>query len=98
LLIPMDKKRLRYRLLLFWSLLLIPLVGNQFTTEIQWDMYDYLAAALLLGAGAWSIEGILQSRKSKHLKKIGVVLLILLLLILWAEMAVGLFESTLAGH
>jgi len=94
----MDKKRLRYRLLLFWSLLLIPLVGSQFTTEIQWDMYDYLAAALLLGAGAWSIEGILQSQKSKHLKKIGVVILLLLFLILWAEMAVGLFGSPLAGH
>jgi len=78
--------------------LLIPLVGSQFTTEIQWDMYDYLAAALLLGAGAWSIEGILQSQKSKHLKKIGVVILLLLFLILWAEMAVGLFGSPLAGH
>ena len=94
----MDKKRLRYRLLLFWSLLLIPLVGSQFTTEIQWDMYDYLAAVLLLSAGAWSIEGILQSQKSKHLKKIGVVVILLLLLILWAEMAVGLFGSPLAGH
>ena len=61
-------------------------------------MYDYLAAALLLGAGAWSIEGILQSQKSKHLKKIGVVILLLLFLILWAEMAVGLFGSPLAGH
>ena len=48
----MDKKRLRYRLLLSWSLLLIPLVGSQFTTEIQWNVYDYLAAALLLGVGA----------------------------------------------
>ena len=94
----MDKKRLRYRLLLSWSLLLIPLVGSQFTTEIQWNVYDYLAAALLLGVGAWSIERILQSPKSKHLKNIGVVVVLLLLLLLWAEMAVGLFGSPLAGH
>lgn len=94
----MNKKRLGHRLLFFWSLLLIPLVVSLFTTEIQWNAYDFLTAALLLSIGAWCMERILQSRQTKHIKNIAMVVLLILLLLLWTEMAVGLFGSPLAGY
>lgn len=79
------------------GLLLIPFIAMQFTNEVNWSPFDFgIAAFLLLGTGL-VIEFILRKTNSpqRRLLLVGAVLIILLLV--WAELAVGLFGTPLAG-
>jgi len=79
------------------TLLLLPLIAMQFTTEVDWSISDFVIAGLLLGGTGLLCE--LLWRKVKVFKHrlllIGLVLLALLLV--WIELAVGLFGSPIAG-
>jgi hypothetical protein len=79
------------------AILLIPLVAMRFTREVNWTAFDFLAAGLLL-AGAGSLY-VLMSRKLRtpmQRRAVGGDLLLTLML-LWAELAVGIFGSPIAG-
>ncbi len=78
-------------------LLLIPLIAMQFTNEVNWNIFDFMVAAILLIIAVFAYE--LISRKVKRPKNrtiLSVVLLIIFLLI-WAELAVGIFGTPFAG-
>lgn len=78
-------------------LLLIPFTAMQFTAEVDWSLFDFvLAGVLLLGTGL-IIE--LAIRKVKNMNsRIALIAIILLgLFLLWAELAVGIFGSPIAG-
>ena len=78
-------------------LLLIPYVAMKFTGEVNWTAIDFITAgALLLGTGL-ACELVL--RKVKTIKyRIAVCTVILLaLFVVWAELAVGLIGTPLAG-
>jgi hypothetical protein len=94
----MKKSRLFILLTTVAVLLLIPLIAMQFTNEVNWNMSDFIVAALLLLGAVFTYE--LISRKvtgSKNRTILSVALLIIFLLI-WAELAVGIFGTPLAGN
>jgi VIT1/CCC1 family predicted Fe2+/Mn2+ transporter len=73
-------------------LLLLPLVAMQFSDEVVWGPVDFVAAGTLLFGTGLTYE--LISRKVRGTKRrvaIGAMLLAMLLLI-WAELAVGIFD------
>ena len=79
------------------TLLLIPFIASQFSSEVNWTVFDFaVAACLLMGIGL-AIE--FAVRKSKNIKsRIALVSLIcILFLILWLELAVGVFGTPIAG-
>ncbi|MFT4524577.1 MAG: hypothetical protein ACI9FU_001907 [Granulosicoccus sp.] len=79
------------------GILLIPLIGMQFTSEVNWNAADFIvAAALLFGIGT-VLELTLRTIKKKRHRIVAVVVLLLSLCLVWAELAVGLFGSPLAG-
>jgi hypothetical protein len=92
-----ENKKLKFILLFITFLLLIPLIAMQFTNEVNWTLCDFVVAGILLfGTG---IIFNLVVRKIKNIKYrivIGVALLIVLLLI-WAELAVGILDTPLSG-
>lgn len=73
-------------------LLLVPAVAMRYSRDVSWGIEDFVAAALLLFlAGAIAVCGI--RRLHKPGQKFGLVMLVLTaLLVLWAELAVGLFD------
>ena len=79
------------------SLLALPLVAMQFTTEVRWSVGDFVVMGLLLLGMGLSIELVLKKIKStsKRWFYLGAVLLIFVLI--WAELAVGIFNSPWAG-
>lgn len=93
----MVSKRFLIRLFSFWCLLLVPFVGHFFTEEIQWNQMDYIVAALLLGGAAAVSSWIDRIQLSKKIKSALIVLFLIFFLLVWAELAVGLFGSPLAG-
>jgi hypothetical protein len=91
-------KRLKGILLTIALLLLVPLIAMQFTDEVKWTLLDFVAAAvLLLGTGLMCELVMRKVRKVSHRIAICAALLIALLLI-WLELAVGIFGTPLSGH
>lgn len=79
------------------SLLLIPLIAMQFTDEVNWDFFDFIVATVLLLGTGLVCELVLRTVRStkNRILLCGIVLVILFLV--WAELAVGLFGTPLAG-
>lgn len=77
-------------------ILLMPLLAMQFTREVNWSAADFIiAAVLLLGAGLSYELAVRKVRKPLQRFIVGVVIAVIILLI-WAELAVGLFGTPFA--
>lgn len=77
-------------------ILLIPLIAMQFSEDVVWGLFDFIImGALLFGTGSVFV---LAARKVRGTKRVivGAVIFIIFLLI-WAELAVGLFGTPFAG-
>ncbi len=90
-------RRLALILLAVPSLLLIPFIAMQFSSEVNWSLADFLImGGLLLGVGL-TIELVLRNVK-KAPRRIWFILgIVALFLLVWAELAVGIFGSPFAG-
>ena len=86
-------KRIFYPLFL----LLIPLIGMTIIDEINWSPFDFIIMGSLLIFLGTGIN--FASNRAKNLKNrvlyIGILFIIFMLI--WAELAVGLFETPFAG-
>ena len=79
------------------ALLMIPLVAMQFTDEVNWSLFDFgVAAVLLLGVGAL-LDFMIRNVKNRNLRIALCIAILLLVFLIWAELAVGIFDSPLAG-
>jgi len=79
-------------------LLLIPLIAMQFTDEVNWTLIDFVVAGfLLLATGLMSELVIRKVNNIKYRIAICIALLVVLLLV-WAELAVGIFGTPLSGQ
>lgn len=92
-----KNKRLLVIIAFIAVLLVIPLVAMQFTNDVNWTLSDFIVAAILLFGTGFLCE--LTIRKINKVKfKIAVCVIILTgLIIIWAELAVGIFGTPLAG-
>ncbi len=93
----MQNKRLIGIVLTVALLLLIPLIAMQFTDEVNWTLFDFVVMGILLLGTGLMCELVL-----RKVKKIGHRIaicgaLLLALLIIWAELAVGVFGTPFAG-
>lgn len=93
-----TNKRLIILLSAAMALLLIPLIAMVFTTEVDWAIGDFLVAGILLGSAALAIESTLRLVASKRSRFLFVLLIVFVLLLLWAELAVGIFGSIVVGR
>lgn len=73
-------------------LLTIPLIAMQFTDEVSWNIGDFvIMGAMLFGLGSTFV---LISRKVERNSRIAAaILLAVIFLWLWAELAVGVFTN-----
>jgi Kef-type K+ transport system membrane component KefB len=93
----MQNKRLFGIVLTVVFLLLIPLIAMQFTDEVDWKLSDFVGmGVLLLGTGLLCELVLRKVKKIGHRIIICGVILVVLLLI-WAELAVGIFGTPFAG-
>ena len=73
-------------------LLLVPAAAMQFTSEIAWGPGDFVVAwALLFGAGSAAVLGLRHVRGTGRRATL-VFAIALALALLWAELAIGLFD------
>lgn len=92
-----QNKRLTRIVFAVAILLLIPFVAMLFTDEVNWGLFDFIVAGvLLLGTGLLCELVMRKVHKTDHRIAICAAILITLLLI-WAELAVGIFGTPFAG-
>lgn len=78
-------------------ILFVPLIAMQFTEEVDWDGRDFIIVGFLLAGIGVAAQLIINGVKNNHRQlAIGVILAAAMLLI-WAELAVGIFGSPFAG-
>ena len=92
-----KNKRLAGIVLTAALLLLIPLIAMQFTDEVNWSPFDFVVAGvLLLGTGLICEFVLRKIKKTRYrIALIGAILIVLFLI--WAELAVGIFGTPFAG-
>lgn len=94
----MKKKNLVIILSIVGLVLLLPLISMQFTNEVNWSFGDFVIAAILLfviGISLLAVWQRIKDRKQRIFISLGVLLLFLLV---WAELAVGIFNTPFAGN
>lgn len=70
----------------------------QFTNEVAWSVIDFVVAGILLLGTGLAIEFVLRKVKNINHRIIICILILLALLLLWLELAVGLFGTPIAGN
>lgn len=93
----MKNKRFIGILVTIAVLLCIPLIAMQFTNEVVWTLSDFIIAGILLLGTGIVIEVVARNVKDKR-TRIGMIIgTLIVLFLVWAEMAVGIFGSPIAG-
>lgn len=82
----------------FLPLLLIPLIAMQFTEEVNWSIFDFFIMGFLLILVGFGTKFIIKKNKPNTKRWLLISLLYLLFLMIWAELAVGVFGSVFAGN
>lgn len=78
-------------------LLFIPLVAMQFTSDVQWTVFDFIVAGVLLLGTGLLCELVLRKVKKLEYRIAICGAILLALFLIWAELAVGIFGTPLAG-
>ena len=93
----MKNKRLIGIVITVALLLLIPLIAMQFTDEVNWTLFDFIVAGVLLLTTGLMCELVIR-KVNKIEYRFAICLAILAaLLLIWAELAVGIFGTPLGG-
>lgn len=93
----MKNKRLTFVFGIVVFVLLVPLVAMQFTQEVNWSPMDFLLGFVLLTSIGLSIVYLPHFIKNKTGARFLILAVVLIVTLLWIEMAVGIFGSPLAG-
>ncbi|HPF52728.1 MAG TPA: hypothetical protein PK335_14195 [Draconibacterium sp.] len=92
-----KNRRLAIILLAVPALLLIPFISMQFTHEIDWSLLDFAVMGGLLTVAGLFIELVLRKIKIKENRIALLAIIISVFLLVWAELAVGIFGTPFAG-
>jgi hypothetical protein len=93
-----SRKNIIRIILVTLLILAVPLVAMQFTNEVNWDVTDFVVmGALLLSVGLGYILAVSKVRSGKYRLLLAGLFLVVLFLI-WAELAVGLFGTPFTGQ
>ena len=72
-------------------ILLTPLAAMQVTSEVAWDAQDFLFAGVLLVGAGLLVESVLWKTRTPLVRLTLAAAVILAVLLIWAEAAVGIF-------
>jgi len=73
------------------AILLIPLIAMQFSSEVKWDLADFITiGGLLIGAGL--LFELIASKVDKKYRPYIAIAFIVAVLLAWVEGAVGIFD------
>lgn len=92
-----QKNRPGIILLTIAVLLSIPFIAMQITDQVDWDAFDFLVMGVLLLITGLAIELVLRFVKKLETRLILCGAVLFGFLLVWAELAVGVFGTPFAG-
>jgi len=92
-----QNKRLIGIVITIALLLHIPLIAMQFTDEVNWALFDFIVAGVLLLATGLMCELVIRKVNKIALRIVICFAILAALLLIWAELAVGIFGTPLGG-
>lgn len=93
----MKKENIIRSIIVAQLVLLVPLLAMLFSDEVDWGVGDFVVVGILLAGVGMAYQLIVTGVKNNsRLAVIGIVLAAAMLLI-WAELAVGILGSPFAG-
>ena len=78
-------------------ILLVPISIMFFTSQLNWDLFDFAVIGLLAFSSATVYELIASNMKTVRQKVIIGTVIAMMLILIWIELAVGIFGTPLAG-
>ena len=92
-----KNKRLIFFLMMAGTLLAIPYIAMQFSSEVAWTKFDFIIAGVFLFVLVFLAELILRKVSLKKYRYLLLAVLIFIFLLIWLELAVGIFNTPFAG-
>lgn len=72
-------------------LLMIPLIAMKFMEDVNWTLFDFVVAGLLLfGTGILCLLAASKIKKPRY-RIAALLIIVTVLLVIWIELAVGIF-------
>jgi peptidoglycan/LPS O-acetylase OafA/YrhL len=93
----MKNNRLTVIFIVVAILLLIPFIAMQFTNEVNWSLFDFIAMGILLLSTGLLIDLVLRKITKTKQRILLIIVVIGVFLIVWAELAVGIFGTPFGG-
>ena len=75
-----------------YGLMLIPYIASQFSEGEGWDLFDLFIGGLLLFGFGMLIQFLMIKLKDKKYRIIVIIAVVLIFLLIWIELAVGIFN------
>jgi hypothetical protein len=78
-------------------LLLVPLAAMQFTAEVAWSLLDFVVAGTLLAGTGLAFVMAMRKLSTTRARAVAGIALAAALVLVWMELAVGIFGTPFAG-
>jgi len=79
------------------ALLVTPAIAMRFTDAVNWTVTDFVAAAILIGGLGIALEIMVRLTRRSAYRAVAAIVILAVFGLIWAELAVGVFGSPLAG-
>ncbi|TVZ25495.1 hypothetical protein JM83_0414 [Gillisia sp. Hel_I_86] len=93
----MKSKRFLIIVAIVGILLFVPVIAMQFSSEVMWDLTDFVVMGVLLFSAGVACELVLRKVPGTKNRIILCGIILAVLLIIWAELAVGILGTPFAG-
>ncbi len=93
----MKRKRLLIIAGIVVLILSIPMTLMLLENNVDWELADFILAGIVLFGVGMTIDYISRKLANHKYKTLIIISIIILLLLLWAELGVGIFGSPIAG-
>lgn len=91
--------KIPYRTLAVTALLLlvVAIAERLQPSEVNWSGFDYLIAGLLVFTAGFTLETVMHRWRQHKMRWWIIAVVLLIFVLLWLELAVGIFGSPIAG-
>ena len=78
-------------------LLLFPLVGTLVSNEVNWSFFDFIVMGILILSMSFGIKQVVMTTKNTNYRVLIIGMILVVFILIWVELAVGIFDTPFAG-
>lgn len=79
-------------------LLFFPLVGTLVSNEVNWSFFDFIVMGILILSLSFGIKQVITTTKNTIYRILIIGMILLVFILIWVELAVGIFDTPFAGN